>query len=204
MAIRESLLDALSSIATSDFVRSVTSAGASSKVTVSNLAKSIIENYTGSTLAGSAQSVKSAIDTIASTYQEKLVSGTNIKTINSQSILSSGDVSAQEAFPSMTVPTIVNPSMFSNLLGGYSKGGSVVIVQVGIYVSGTFAANDYFTALSGLPVPNTAVALAVSTNSTTSKGATALLQTDGQMRIDSGPNALTAETLYICGVYMTA
>lgn len=64
MAIRESLLDALSSIATSDFVRSVTSAGASSKVTVSNLAKSIIENYTGSTLAGSSQSVKSAIDAI--------------------------------------------------------------------------------------------------------------------------------------------
>lgn len=64
MAIRESLLDALNSIATSDFVRSVTYAGASSKVTVSNLAKTIIENYTGSTLAGSSQSVKSAIDAI--------------------------------------------------------------------------------------------------------------------------------------------
>lgn len=64
MAIRESLLDALSSIATSDFVRSVTAAGASSKVTVSNLAKTIVENYTGSTLAGSSQSVKSAIDAL--------------------------------------------------------------------------------------------------------------------------------------------
>ena len=64
MAIRESLLDALNSIATSDFVRSVTYAGASSKVTVSNLAKTIVENYTGSTLAGSSQSVKSAIDAL--------------------------------------------------------------------------------------------------------------------------------------------
>lgn len=66
MAIRESLLDALSSIATSDFVRSVTAAGASSKVTVSNLAKTIVENYTGSTLASSSQSVKSAIDALNS------------------------------------------------------------------------------------------------------------------------------------------
>ena len=178
MAIRESLLDALSSIATSDFVRSVTAAGASSKVTVSNLAKTIIENYTGSILAGSSQSVKSALDAIDGTYQE--------------------------IFPSMAVPTIVNPSMFSNLLGGYSRSGDMVLVQVGIYVSGTFTANDYFTALSGLPVPNTPVALSVSTNSTTSKGASALLQTDGQIRIDSGSNALTAETLYICGIYMTA
>lgn len=69
MAIRESLLDALSSIATSDFVRSVTAAGASSKVTVSNLAKTIVENYTGSTLAGSSQSVKSAIDALDTTVE---------------------------------------------------------------------------------------------------------------------------------------
>lgn len=62
MAIRESALNAINSIATSDFVRAVTSAGASSNVTVANLAKSIIENYSGSTLAGSSQSVKSAID----------------------------------------------------------------------------------------------------------------------------------------------
>lgn len=62
MAIRESLLNTISTIATSDFVRAVTSAGASSKVTVSNLAKAIIENYTGSSLAGSSQSLKNAID----------------------------------------------------------------------------------------------------------------------------------------------
>ena len=75
MAIRESLLDALSSIATSDFVRSVTAAGASSKVTVSNLAKTIIENYTGSTLAGSSQSIKSAIDAL-DTSVDAISSGT--------------------------------------------------------------------------------------------------------------------------------
>lgn len=64
MAIRESVLNTINSIATSDFVRAVTSAGASSKVTVSNLAKAIIENYSGSTLGGSSRSVKSAIDAL--------------------------------------------------------------------------------------------------------------------------------------------
>lgn len=64
MAIRESVLNTINSIATSDFVRAVTSAGASSKVTVSNLAKTIIENYSGSSLGGSTRSVKSAIDAL--------------------------------------------------------------------------------------------------------------------------------------------
>ena len=76
MAIRESLLNTINSIATSDFVRAVTSAGASSKVTVSNLAKAIVENYTGSTLAGSAQSVKSAIDAIQQAVNGKANSWT--------------------------------------------------------------------------------------------------------------------------------
>ena len=78
MAVRESLLNTINSIATSDFVRAVTSAGASSKVTVSNLAKAIVENYTGSTLAGSSQSVKSALDSLNSKCTVKWfeVSGT--------------------------------------------------------------------------------------------------------------------------------
>ena len=44
MAIRESLLDTINTIATSDFVRAVTSAGASRKVTVANLINTIREN----------------------------------------------------------------------------------------------------------------------------------------------------------------
>lgn len=62
MAIRESALNVINSIATSDFVRAVTSAGASSKVTVSNLAKAVVENYNGSSLGGSARTIKAAID----------------------------------------------------------------------------------------------------------------------------------------------
>ena len=66
MSIKESALTAITSIAQSDFVRAVTSAGASRRITVSNLAKAIVESYTGSSLAGSSQSIKSAVDSINS------------------------------------------------------------------------------------------------------------------------------------------
>ena len=66
MSIKESALTAITSIAQSDFIRAVTSAGASRRITIANLAKAIIEQYTGSSLAGSSQSVKSAIDSLNS------------------------------------------------------------------------------------------------------------------------------------------
>ncbi len=88
MAIKESLLTVVNSIGDSDFVRAVTSAGASRKLSVSNLAKHIVETYTGSTIAGSAQSVKSAVDavkTLANNALDRVSSaylpaGTNIDT----------------------------------------------------------------------------------------------------------------------------
>lgn len=66
MAIKESALSLITSIAQGDWVRAVTSAGASRRVTVANLAKAIVESYTGSSLAGSAQSVKAALDSLNS------------------------------------------------------------------------------------------------------------------------------------------
>lgn len=64
MSIKESALTAITTITNSDLIRAVTSAGASRRITVSNLAKHFIENYAGSSLAGSSQSVKSALDSI--------------------------------------------------------------------------------------------------------------------------------------------
>ena len=66
MAIKESALSLITSIAQGDWVRAVTSAGASRRVTVADLAKAIVETYTGSSLAGSAQSVKAALDSLNS------------------------------------------------------------------------------------------------------------------------------------------
>ena len=66
MSIKESALTAITAISNSDFVRAVTSVGASRRITVANLAKQIVEGYAGSSLAGSSQSVKSAIDSLNS------------------------------------------------------------------------------------------------------------------------------------------
>lgn len=106
-------------------------------------------------------------------------------------------------FPSAVVPTIENP-IFTQLQGGYQRKGKQVLVNIGLYVNGTFSPNDYFTAVSGLPKPNIQVALAVATNSNGSKGAIAVLRTDGAIRIDTGVKELSYETIYISGIYTTA
>lgn len=66
MGIKESALPQKSSVATDDFVRVVGNDDSSYKQLVSDVAKAIIENYTGSSLAGSSQSVKSALDSLNS------------------------------------------------------------------------------------------------------------------------------------------
>ena len=53
-----------SSLTVNDYIRVVGSDNASYKQLVSDVAKKIIENYTGSSLAGSSQSVKSALDAL--------------------------------------------------------------------------------------------------------------------------------------------
>ena len=55
-----------SSLTTSDFIRVVGTDNVSYKQLVSDVAKKIVENYTSSSLAGSSQSVKSALDALNS------------------------------------------------------------------------------------------------------------------------------------------
>jgi hypothetical protein len=63
---KEKNLAAVTSVAAADFLRIVTSAGASVKATAANLAKYVIETYNGSSVAGSSQSVKDALDSLNS------------------------------------------------------------------------------------------------------------------------------------------
>lgn len=65
---KEKNLTTVTSVAAADFARLVTSAGASVKATAANLAKYVVETYNGSTVAGSAQSVKSALDSLNSKF----------------------------------------------------------------------------------------------------------------------------------------
>lgn len=96
MGIKESALAAITTITQSDLIRAVTAAGASRRITVANLAKAIIENYTGSSLAGSSQSVKAALDSLNSNYQNivptnvTLPSGTSYNEIASFNLPSGG------------------------------------------------------------------------------------------------------------------
>ena len=66
MGVKEKALTAASSIARGDFLRMVTGGGASRKIDYSKLAKAIVEEYNGSTIAGSAQTLKVALDSLNS------------------------------------------------------------------------------------------------------------------------------------------
>lgn len=59
---KERNLPSKTTLTTSDYIRVVGSDNASYKQLVSDVAQKIIEDYTGSSLAGSSQSVKSALD----------------------------------------------------------------------------------------------------------------------------------------------
>lgn len=78
---KEKNLTAVTSVAAADFARVVTSAGASVKATFANVAKYIIETYNGSTVAGSAQSVKSALDSLNSNLGGIINNGTDFNTL---------------------------------------------------------------------------------------------------------------------------
>lgn len=69
-----------SSLTVNDYIRVVGSDNASYKQLVSDVAKKIIENYTGSSLAGSSQSVKSALDALNSKNKVKTVTATTTAT----------------------------------------------------------------------------------------------------------------------------
>ena len=70
----EQNLPSKANLTTNDYIRVVGSDNNSYKQLVSDVAKKIIENYTGSSLAGSSQSVKSALDTLNSNKVSLVVS----------------------------------------------------------------------------------------------------------------------------------
>lgn len=64
MSIKESALNIISNLAQNDYIRAVTNSGNSRRVRVSELAKSVVEDYTGSSLAGENQSVQGAFSAL--------------------------------------------------------------------------------------------------------------------------------------------
>lgn len=80
MGVKEKALTAASSIASGDFLRMVTSAGAARKIDYSKLAKAIVEEYNGSTIAGSAQTLKAALDSLNSKTDVKIYAPATVTT----------------------------------------------------------------------------------------------------------------------------
>lgn len=99
MGVKEKALTAASSIASGDFLRMVTSAGAARKIDYSKLAKAIVEEYNGSTIAGSAQTLKAALDSLNS----KMAASEFTELVNNN-VAASGDSdwhTASDSIPSL-------------------------------------------------------------------------------------------------------
>ena len=143
---KEKNLTAVTSVAAADFARVVTSAGASVKATFANVAKYIIETYNGSTVAGSAQSVKSALDSLNSKQAIIATAYNSRVTINSQACYRLGnlvnvslDVTASQNLSSQTAVTgLPAPSVMQYL--SVSKGDAYGEIRTreadGIILSG--------------------------------------------------------------------
>lgn len=103
----EQNLPSKANLTTNDYIRVVGSDNNSYKQLVSDVAKKIIENYTGSSLAGSSQSVKSALDTLNSKMLASL--GTAIPTnANLNDYLSPGRYYAGNISGIANLPTTTN------------------------------------------------------------------------------------------------
>ena len=116
-----------SSLGTSDYIRVVGTDNVSYKQLVSDVAKKIIENYTGSSLAGSSQSVKSALDALNSktsftiryvTFNYELAAGgntnTNLKALIDSDLPSGKTVRGIVGVSSGNVGIIVNNAYYSS------------------------------------------------------------------------------------------
>ena len=99
----------------SDYIRVVGSDNASYKQLVSDVAKKIIENYTGSSLAGSSQSVKSALDSLNSktgNYVSDISS--DYGTVSSNSTIRIGNV----VLVSLRLTLTSNAAAYSQIIKG--------------------------------------------------------------------------------------
>ena len=116
MGVKEKVLTAVDSITSGDFLRVVTSAGYARKIDYNKLAKAIVENYAGSSLAGSSQSLKAAIDSLNSNIKSKTA-----QTIQSEHI-TEGEVSYL-IHGGICVLSFVGAAFDAASVGGFPKSG---------------------------------------------------------------------------------
>lgn len=126
MGIRESALSTLSALTNNDFIRMVSSAGASRKATLQAIAQHIIETYAGSSLAGSNQSVKAAIDALNSNTVAISQNSTYLSSVSNASYRSGKVVVLNFYFKNSTaIPLSTTIATVSGLIPGKRADGMV-------------------------------------------------------------------------------
>lgn len=101
--------------------------------------------------------------------------------------------------------TITLLGFFKNLNGGVYKFGRLCVVNIAVYVDGTFNANDYYTMSTDLPPASVTSALTLTTaNNAGSRRGVASVSNTGTLVVQSGDLELSHYTLYITGVYVLA
>lgn len=138
MGIRESALSTLSALTNNDFIRMVSSAGASRKATLQAIAQHIIETYAGSSLAGSNQSVKAAIDGLNSNLTGSIKRIT--VTVGDVTIGSGGYLNIKSYYPGgQTGYEFLHAEVFN--VGIVSTKDAVTVLGNGNYLLGTGGAS---------------------------------------------------------------
>lgn len=160
--VYEQNLASKSTLTTTDYIRVVGSDNVSYKQLVSDVAKKIIENYTGSTLAGSAQSVKSAVDSLNSkTDLSSSYSNLISTTPDSVSIIKKGNVAhIVIQYPSVsiandtqigTLPSVIKSTGLS-IFKVINRTSGAPIAGTCWVLAGTNAIRYYGTAISSTRV----------------------------------------------------
>ena len=201
MSIKESALTAIQTIADTDFIRAVTSLGASRKVLASDVGKYVLEDYAETELNETQQTVQDAFtevyESMSETNNELLEKLENAMITNS----ASGDIASfddgSDVFPALSVVADIDPIQDLNgydapWVGGAGKnkfnasalsptstdGITLTISNGEITFNGTATANAYFGVYSLGLINSSGFALSFN-NSATNSGVHIALRTSG-------------------------
>lgn len=101
---------------------------------------------------------KKYVDTQVATKQDALVSGTNIKTVNSTSLLGSGDVAVQPTLVSGTnIKTVNNESLLGSGNITIQGGSGADVTQVSITVANWNATTTCTKTVTGVTTSNSVI-----------------------------------------------
>ena len=136
---KEKNLTNVTTVAAADFVRVVTSAGASVKGTMENLAKSLLTTaFSGLSLGGSQQSVKDALDSLNS-KMPTLMGGSQVTVTDTNGFIDTGISSADYIIiAAYTLLNANNVCLISNLGGGNFRVQIMNATDQTISKSGTY------------------------------------------------------------------